>query len=179
MLETAWLLKGNKGIDGLASFLGTKDEQPLVIKTDDEERMRFFGDRRVRIGMPKSNSELDLHGCLTFKTSRARTQSASMPPIPHSPRAGHREKATCSSTTKTILPRFGGLRCLPRGAELQAAVAQDRRPGAAPHHRVGKPRHRYLRPTGEVGRHRAGRDHKAGPWLQPRFATIRPSGARL
>src|SRR3712207_6522428 len=47
----AWDLKGNEGTDAANNdFLGTKDGQPLAIRTSDQERMRIAPDGRVAIG---------------------------------------------------------------------------------------------------------------------------------
>jgi len=46
---TNWSLLGNTGTDPGDNFLGTINEQPLVIKTHDNERMRVTSDGRVSV----------------------------------------------------------------------------------------------------------------------------------
>lgn len=47
-----WKLGGNAGANPATSFLGTTDAQPLVMKTDDAERMRIGTDGSVRFEGP-------------------------------------------------------------------------------------------------------------------------------
>ncbi len=46
----AWELSGNAGTTPPKEFLGTRDQQPLVIKTNDREAMRITSGGRVGIG---------------------------------------------------------------------------------------------------------------------------------
>jgi hypothetical protein len=46
----AWLLTGNYGTDPAVNFLGTTDAQPLVIRTNNTERMRVTASGNVGIG---------------------------------------------------------------------------------------------------------------------------------
>jgi hypothetical protein len=46
----AWELTGNSGTDPNANFLGTIDNQPLVIKTNGSEAMRIFPNGHVTVG---------------------------------------------------------------------------------------------------------------------------------
>lgn len=46
----AWLLTGNSGTDPATNFLGTTDNQPLIIRTNNIERMRVTAAGRVGIG---------------------------------------------------------------------------------------------------------------------------------
>jgi hypothetical protein len=45
-----WSLQGNSGIDPTLNFLGTTDAQPLVIKTNGQERLRITASGNVGIG---------------------------------------------------------------------------------------------------------------------------------
>jgi hypothetical protein len=45
-----WALTGNAGTAPAANFLGTSDNQPLVIKTNGAEAMRIYGNGQVSIG---------------------------------------------------------------------------------------------------------------------------------
>ena len=46
----SWNLTGNSGIDANRDFLGTTDSQPLIIKTQDTERLRVESNGNVGIG---------------------------------------------------------------------------------------------------------------------------------
>lgn len=48
--ETDWRLIGNAGTNATTHFLGTTDNQPLVFRTDNTERMRLLTDGRIWIG---------------------------------------------------------------------------------------------------------------------------------
>ncbi|GIV50088.1 MAG: hypothetical protein KatS3mg038_0609 [Candidatus Kapaibacterium sp.] len=67
-----WSLQGNSGIDPTANFLGTTDAQPLVIKTNGQERLRVTPTGNVGIGSsnplallsvgPASQFQVDANG---------------------------------------------------------------------------------------------------------------------
>jgi hypothetical protein len=48
-VPSGWTLTGNSGTSSQTNFLGTTDNQPLVIKTANTPRMTVFGDGRVLI----------------------------------------------------------------------------------------------------------------------------------
>ena len=55
-----WQLTGNNGINPNTNFLGTTDNQPLVIKTNGAERMRFTNNGDVGIGtLPRRKLDVD------------------------------------------------------------------------------------------------------------------------
>ena len=49
-LQEAWLVKGNSGTDPDKTFLGTTDPQPLIVKTNDMERLRITIPGNVGVG---------------------------------------------------------------------------------------------------------------------------------
>ncbi|MDW8272571.1 MAG: hypothetical protein RML15_09215, partial [Bacteroidota bacterium] len=57
---TAWLLTGNSGTNPTTNFLGTTDSQPLVIRTNNTERLRITTDGRVGIGTTTPTQTLHL-----------------------------------------------------------------------------------------------------------------------
>jgi hypothetical protein len=54
----AWLLTGNSGTNPAANFLGTTDAQPLVIRTNNTERMRITAAGDVGIGTSTPGARL-------------------------------------------------------------------------------------------------------------------------
>ncbi len=52
----AWKTKGNAGTLATTHFLGTTDNVPLLIKTNNQERMRITTNNEVAIGTPTPNS---------------------------------------------------------------------------------------------------------------------------
>jgi hypothetical protein len=50
MAPTPWQVGGNANTNPPADFLGTTDNQPLVVKTDGAERLRVAADGNVGIG---------------------------------------------------------------------------------------------------------------------------------
>ena len=62
-VSKAWELLGNSGTDPDRNFLGTTDAQPLVIRTDNTERMRITThDGNVGIGTIDPTEKLDVAG---------------------------------------------------------------------------------------------------------------------
>ena len=57
----AWLLVGNSGTDG-TQFLGTTDNQPLVFKTSNIERMRILDNGYIGIGTTTPGAPLEIRG---------------------------------------------------------------------------------------------------------------------
>lgn len=55
----AWSLTGNTGTDPANNFLGTMDDQPLVIKTNNTEVMRIGANGQVSIGDSVLTAKLD------------------------------------------------------------------------------------------------------------------------
>ncbi|MCP4002501.1 MAG: hypothetical protein GY727_16495, partial [Gammaproteobacteria bacterium] len=55
-----WQTKGNKNIDPDKHFLGTTDEADLVIKTDNDERMRITASGDVGIGVTEPQGEFEV-----------------------------------------------------------------------------------------------------------------------
>jgi hypothetical protein len=58
----AWLLTGNSGTNPAVNFLGTTDAQPLVIRTDNVERVRITATGDVGIGTAAPAATLDVVG---------------------------------------------------------------------------------------------------------------------
>ncbi len=58
----AWQLKGNSSINAASNFLGTTDNQPLIIKTNGVERMRVDSNGNVGIGTENPNAALHVVG---------------------------------------------------------------------------------------------------------------------
>jgi ligand-binding sensor protein len=83
----SWEITGNSGINPNVNFLGTTDEQPLVVKTNGQEVLRFDSLGKIGIGTPNPTSKLEIvaqdglliHGFQPFLTlkdsnSNARTR---------------------------------------------------------------------------------------------------------
>jgi hypothetical protein len=58
----AWLLGGNSGTNPATQFLGTTDNQPLVFRTNNTEKMRILSSGNVGIGTPGASYPLDIVG---------------------------------------------------------------------------------------------------------------------
>jgi hypothetical protein len=88
----SWDITGNTGTDPTVNFLGTTDGQPLVIKTNGQEVLRFDSLGKIGVGTPNPTSQLEIaaqdglliHGFQPFLTlkdsnsndARARIQTA-------------------------------------------------------------------------------------------------------
>jgi hypothetical protein len=62
----AWLLTGNSGTDPAVNFLGTTDAQPLVIRTDNVERVRITATGEVGIGTSTPAATLHVAGTVAL-----------------------------------------------------------------------------------------------------------------
>ena len=60
--KKSWLTEGNTGTDPTTDFLGTTDNQPLVIRTNGAEAMRVDVAGNVGLGTPSPNARLHVTG---------------------------------------------------------------------------------------------------------------------
>ena len=61
-----WSLTGNAGTNPNSNFLGTTDNQPLVIRTNNTERVRIDTNGNVGIGIATPTQRLDVNGNVRF-----------------------------------------------------------------------------------------------------------------
>lgn len=66
----AWTLAGNASTNPPTNFLGTTDDQPLVIKTNDVEAVRVNTDGKVGIGTSNPSDELHVRETLRATVAR-------------------------------------------------------------------------------------------------------------
>jgi hypothetical protein len=60
--DSAWVLAGNAGTDPAAEFLGTTDAQPLVLRTNNAERLRVDAAGRLGVGTASPTERLTVSG---------------------------------------------------------------------------------------------------------------------
>ena len=60
--DRAWVLAGNAGTDPAAEFLGTTDAQPLVLRTNNAERLRVDAAGRLGVGTASPTERLTVSG---------------------------------------------------------------------------------------------------------------------
>lgn len=68
-----WSLKGNAGTDPATQFLGTLDGQPLVMRTDNQERLRIDANGNIGIGTNAPTAKLNVKGSVKFDSLAAGT----------------------------------------------------------------------------------------------------------
>ncbi|NTW31368.1 MAG: LamG domain-containing protein [Bacteroidetes bacterium] len=59
---SGWQLTGNAGTDSSTNYIGTTDARPLVIKTNNAEKMRIMANGNVGIGTSTPTSALTVNG---------------------------------------------------------------------------------------------------------------------
>lgn len=62
-----WSLTGNSNTDPTKNFIGTVDGQPLVIRTDNQERLRVDANGNVGIGKSNPTAKLNVDGTVKFE----------------------------------------------------------------------------------------------------------------
>jgi hypothetical protein len=62
-----WSLKGNSGIDSTLDFVGTADGRPVVLRTNNTERMRISSNGNVGIGTNTPSAKLNVEGSVKFE----------------------------------------------------------------------------------------------------------------
>lgn len=67
----AWLLHGNSGTNPSSFYLGTKDNQPLVIRTNSVEKARVLTNGNVGINTTAPTQKLDVNGQVRLRTGAA------------------------------------------------------------------------------------------------------------
>lgn len=68
-----WSLKGNTGTDSTLNFIGTVDGKPLVMKTNNTERLRINSNGNVGIGTATPTAKLNVDGTVKFENLAAGT----------------------------------------------------------------------------------------------------------
>jgi hypothetical protein len=68
-----WALTGNSGIDPTKNFIGTVDGQPLVVRTDNTERLRITANGNVGIGTNNPTAKLNVDGSVKLQNLAAGT----------------------------------------------------------------------------------------------------------
>lgn len=68
-----WSLKGNSGIDSTVNFMGTVDGKPLIMKTNNTERLRINSNGNVGIGTATPTAKLNVDGTVKFENLAAGT----------------------------------------------------------------------------------------------------------
>ncbi len=68
-----WSLTGNSGTDSAVNFLGTADGQPLIMKTNNAERMRIDKNGNIGIGATNPTAKLDVNGSVKLESLAAGT----------------------------------------------------------------------------------------------------------
>ncbi len=68
-----WSLGGNSGTNPAADFIGTVDGQPLVMRTDNAERMRIDENGNIGIGTATPTAKLNVDGTVKLENLAAGT----------------------------------------------------------------------------------------------------------
>jgi len=68
-----WSLSGNAGTNPAADFIGTVDGQPLVMRTDNAERMRIDENGNIGIGTTTPTAKLNVDGTVKLENLAAGT----------------------------------------------------------------------------------------------------------
>ncbi|PZR29824.1 MAG: hypothetical protein DI535_01605 [Citrobacter freundii] len=68
-----WSLKGNSGTDSTVNFMGTVDGKPLIMKTNNTERLRINSNGNVGIGTATPTAKLNVDGTVKFENLAAGT----------------------------------------------------------------------------------------------------------
>jgi hypothetical protein len=66
-----WSLKGNAGTDPSLNFIGTTDGQPLVMRTDNNERLRIDASGNIGIGTNNPTAKLEVAGSVKLPSIAA------------------------------------------------------------------------------------------------------------
>ncbi|MET0466592.1 MAG: hypothetical protein ABW007_25765 [Chitinophagaceae bacterium] len=62
-----WSLNGNTGTDSTLNFIGTVDGKPLVMKTNNTERLRINSNGNIGIGTATPTAKLNVDGSVKFE----------------------------------------------------------------------------------------------------------------
>ncbi|MCG2614031.1 hypothetical protein LZZ85_07050 [Terrimonas sp. NA20] len=68
-----WSLNGNTGTDSTLNFIGTVDGKPLVMKTNNTERLRINSNGNIGIGTATPTAKLNVDGSVKFENMAAGT----------------------------------------------------------------------------------------------------------
>lgn len=68
-----WSLNGNSGTDSTLNFMGTVDGKPLVMKTNNTERLRIGSNGNIGIGTATPTAKLNVDGSVKFENMASGT----------------------------------------------------------------------------------------------------------
>ncbi|MBO9658054.1 MAG: hypothetical protein J7527_04450 [Chitinophagaceae bacterium] len=68
-----WSLNGNSGTDSTLNFMGTVDGKPLVMKTNNTERLRISSNGNIGIGTATPTAKLNVDGTVKFENMASGT----------------------------------------------------------------------------------------------------------
>jgi hypothetical protein len=68
-----WALTGNTGTDSTANFIGTVDGKPLVMRTNNAERLRISSNGNIGIGTANPTAKLNVDGTVKLENLAAGT----------------------------------------------------------------------------------------------------------
>jgi hypothetical protein len=118
-----WSLTGNSGTNPSTHFIGTADGQPLVIRTDNAERLRIDATGNIGIGTNNPTAKLDVNGSVKLQSIAAGTNELDVLVIDA---AGSVHKRTLSSTTfENAIKAINGLQKQTLSITADASTSTD------------------------------------------------------
>lgn len=118
-----WSLTGNSGTNPANHFIGTADGQPLVIRTDNAERLRIDAAGNIGIGTNSPTAKLDVNGSVKLQSIAAGTNELDVLVIDAS---GSVHKRTLSSTTfENAIKAINGLQKQTLSITAAASTSKD------------------------------------------------------
>ncbi|HTI07614.1 MAG TPA: hypothetical protein VL832_03625 [Puia sp.] len=118
-----WSLTGNSGTDSTLNFIGTVDGKPLVMKTNNTERLRINSNGYIGIGTATPTANLDVNGTVKFENLAADSTDLQVLVLAND---GSVYKRTVSSTVfQNAIRAINGIQAQALSLKAAASTATD------------------------------------------------------
>ena len=118
-----WALKGNSGTNPATDFIGTVDGQPLIIRTNNNERVRIDANGNVGIGTNNPTAKLNVDGSVKFENLAAGTNEVEV--LVLAPNGSVYKRSMSSSAFQNAIKAINGIQKQTLSITAQASTAKD------------------------------------------------------
>ena len=118
-----WSLSGNAGTDPSSQFIGTLDGQPLVIRTDNQERLRIDENGNIGIGTNAPSATLTVDGTVKLENLAAGTSELDV--LVLAPDGSVYKRTMSSASFENAIKAINGIQRQELNITAEASTTED------------------------------------------------------